>query len=336
VAAVRADLSSPAELRRVVKGADLAIGAVPGFMGYRTVAAIIEAGIPTVDISFFSEDPFTLNAAAKARGVTVLVDCGVAPGSGNLILGHVASQLEAVDEFTCMVGGLPVERRWPFEYRAVFSPVDVIEEYTRPARLVENSSVVVRPAPSEVEHVDLPGVGTLEAFNSDGLRTLLTTMDVPSMKEKTLRYPGHAEKMRILRDSGFFDRNEVEAGGVKVRPLDVSARLLTRAWKLEEGEEDLTVMRIRIDGRRGGSRVRLTYDLLDRYDRTSGVTSMARTTGYTCTAVARVVAAGAFCEPGVWAPEQLGRAPGAYDLIMADLERHGVRFQMREEILDGT
>ena len=336
VTAVRADLSSPEEVRRVVTGAHLAIGAVPGFMGYRTVETVIREGVPTVDISFFPENPFDLDGAAKERGVPVLVDCGVAPGCGNMILGHVASHLDTVDEFICLVGGLPVERRWPFEYRAVFSPVDVIEEYTRPARLVENGSMVVRPALSEVELVDLPGIGTLEAFNSDGLRTLLTTMDIPSMKEKTLRYPGHAEKMRMLRESGFFSQREIVAGGVKVRPLDVSARLLTEAWRLGEGEEDLTVMRVVVVGQSGGSPVRVTYDLLDRYDRDSGTTSMARTTGYTCTAVARVVAAGAFSEPGVWAPEQLGRVESAYDLIIADLERHGVRFQVREASLDGA
>jgi saccharopine dehydrogenase-like NADP-dependent oxidoreductase len=335
VTTVAADLSQPDEVRCVVAGADLVIGAVPGFMGFDTARTVIEAGIDMVDISFFEEDPFRLDAAARERGVTVLVDCGVAPGCGNMILGHLTTRLESIDSFVCMVGGLPIVRRWPYEYAAVFSPVDVIEEYTRPARLVEAGEIVVRPALSEIELVDLPGVGTLEAFNSDGLRTLLTTMKVPSMKEKTLRFPGHAERMRMLRETGFFGLDRVEVAGVGIRPLDLTARLLTDAWRLGEGEEDLTVMRIEVSGRRNGERVRVLYDLLDRYDRQGGVTSMARTTGYTCTAVARLMAGGNYQEPGVTAPEMLGAVPGAFDLVMADLARHGVSFTVREETVDG-
>ena len=335
VATTVADLSRPDEVQRVVAGADLVIGAVPGFMGFQTAATVIGQGIDLVDISFFEEDPFRLDAAARENGVTVLVDCGVAPGCGNMILGHLSTQLDDIDSFVCMVGGLPVMRRWPYEYAAVFSPLDVIEEYTRPARLVEAGKVVVRPALSEVELVDLPGVGTLEAFNSDGLRSLLTTMSVPSMKEKTLRYPGHADRMRMLRETGFFDQAPVEVGGVTIRPLDLTAQLLIDSWRLGEGEEDLTVMRIEVIGRRQGERVRVQYDLLDRFDREKGVTSMARTTGYTCTAVARTVAGGHYRKAGVSAPETLGSDADAFDLVMADLARHGVTFTVREEILEG-
>ncbi|NOZ77682.1 MAG: NAD(P)H-binding protein [Acidobacteria bacterium] len=328
---IQADLSRAEEVQRAIRDADLVIGAVPGFMGYQTVKAVIAAGKNMVDISFFPEDPFGLDAAAQERGVTVVVDCGVAPGCGNIVLGYTNTRLDEIERFTCMVGGLPVERRWPYEYRAVFSPIDVIEEYTRPARLVEHGRVVIRPALSEVELVDLPGIGTLEAFNTDGLRSLLTTMShIPFMKEKTLRYPGHAERMRMLRETGFFSQVPVEVDHTRVTPLSLTAKLLFEAWRLPRGEEDLTVMRIEIVGRRDGQRARVVYDLLDRYDRDTGTTSMARTTGYTCTAVARAVADGLFREPGISAPEDLGKMPGVYELVMKHLADRGIVFKISE------
>ncbi len=332
VETVEADLADPSRVTGLVRDADLAVGAVPGFMGFATVEAVIAAGTDMVDISFFEEDPFELDEVARQRGVTVLVDCGIAPGCGNIILGYLASTWEVVERFSCMVGGLPVERRWPWEYRAVFSPLDVIEEYTRPARMVEGGRIVVRPALSGVELVDFPGIGTLEAFNTDGLRTLLTTMDIPDMKEKTLRYPGHAEKMRLLREAGFFDRTPRAVGETVVRPLDMTASLLFPQWQLGEGEEDLTVMRVEVTGRRDGKPIRAVYELLDRYDRKTATTSMARTTGYTCTAAAEAVLGGLFRAPGVSPPERLGEIPGGFAHVMRHLEEHGVAFRVSERV----
>ncbi|NOZ95751.1 MAG: saccharopine dehydrogenase [Acidobacteria bacterium] len=331
VTAVEVDLADPDRVIELVRGADLAVGAVPGFMGFATMEAVIAAGVDMVDISFFGEDPFELDAAARGKGVTVLMDCGIAPGCGNVILGHHTATWEAVESFSCMVGGLPVERRWPWEYRAVFSPIDVIEEYTRPARMVRGGRVVVRPALSEVELVDFPGVGTLEAFNTDGLRTLVTTVDVAEMSEKTLRYPGHAEKMRLLREAGFFDTTPRRVGSAEIRPLDMTASLLFEQWRLGPEEEDLTVMRVEIRGRRGGTPVRARYELLDRYDRETGTTSMARTTGYTCTAAVRAVLDGLYRAPGVSPPERLGAVPGGYAHVMRHLAERGVVFDLSEE-----
>ncbi len=219
--AVRADLRDPAEVQRVVAGCDLVIGAVPGFMGSATLEAVIRAGMNAVDISFFDEDPFELDSLARERGVTAVVDAGIAPGFSNMVLGYHAAHMK-VRSFRCLVGGLPVERRWPYQYKAPFSPIDVLEEYTRPARLVLDGEVVVRPALSDAEPVEIEPIGTLEAFNTDGLRTLLRTMDVPEMVEKTLRYPGHIEIMRILRESGFLSKDAIDVRGVAVRPLDLA------------------------------------------------------------------------------------------------------------------
>ena len=251
LAAHVADLADAAAVRRVIADADLVIGAVPGFMGYATLRTVIEAGKNVVDISFFDEDPFTLDALAQERGVTAVMDCGVAPGLSNMILGYHAGRM-AVAEFRCLVGGLPAKRSWPWQYKAPFSPIDVLEEYTRPARLVENGRIVTKPALSDPELVEVEPVGTLEAFNTDGLRTLLKTVSVPNMAEKTLRYPGHIEYVRVLRESGFLDTEPVNVGGVAVRPIDMAAALLFPRWRLEEGEEEFTAMQIAVRGQEDG------------------------------------------------------------------------------------
>lgn len=324
---ITADLSQPHVVAETVAGHDLAVGAVPGPMGFATLRAVIDAGVDIVDISFFPEDPFELNKLAVHREVVAVVDCGIAPGCSNLILGHCEATWDEVESFSCWVGGLPTIRHWPYEYRSVFSPIDVIAEYTRPARLVVNGHVVSRPALSEVELLDLPGVGTLEAFNTDGLRTLLRTSTVPSMKEKTMRYPGHAEMMRLLRDSGFFSERPVDVEGGRVRPLDLTARLLADAWQPTDGEEDITVMRVEVEGTVDGADVRHRWDLLDRYDRERGISSMARTTGYTCTAAVNALAAGMGRRPGLVPPESLGRDQACFDAMMRYLADRGVVFR---------
>ncbi len=324
---VCADLGDPAALRGLVLDAELVVGAMPGTMGFQTVKTVLEAGRDIVDISFFAENPFLLDDLARERGVVAIVDCGVAPGCDNLILGHLATRLDSVQRFACYVGGLPLVRTWPWEYKAPFSPIDVIAEYTRPARYRAHGELVVMPALSEPELLDFAGVGTLEAFNTDGLRSLLTTIDVPFMVEKTLRYPGHIERIKVLRESGLLSETPVQLDGVAVRPLDLTARLLFPAWQLGPGEEDLTVMRVIVEGSRGGRRVRHAFDLLDRFDRATGTSSMARTTGYTCTAAVRAVARGLFTRKGISPPEFLGRQPECYDFILGELQARGVVFR---------
>lgn len=321
----RADLADPAAVRDLCAAHDLILGAAPGFLGFQCLRAAIESGRPVVDISFMPEDALELDGLARAKGVTAVVDCGVAPGMSNFLVGHVESELDETEEVLILVGGLPVVRRWPYEYVAVFSPIDVLEEYTRPARFVENGVVVVREALSDPELVDLPGVGTVEAFNTDGLRSLAYTLKVPQMKEKTLRYPGHIELMRVLRHAGYFSKDPVAVGGVTVRPLDVTSQLLFPKWTFEEEEADLTVMRVLAEGTRDGRRVRHTWDLFDRYDPVTKLRSMPRTTGYAATSMAVLLLRGAYREPGVHPPELLSRVPGLVDAFLAEYARRGLK-----------
>ena len=169
------DFSNLSLLTSILQPFDLVVGAVPGFMGLQTVKTVIEAGKNMVDISFFPEDPFQLDELAKSKNVTIVTDCGVAPGMGNIILGYHNKRMK-INEYECLVGGLPVVREWPYEYKAVFSPIDVIEEYIRPARYVQNSAMVTKEALSDPELIHFAGVGTLESWNSDGLRSLIKTI----------------------------------------------------------------------------------------------------------------------------------------------------------------
>jgi saccharopine dehydrogenase-like NADP-dependent oxidoreductase len=334
VETVLADLSSPASVKENVADADLVVGCVPGFMGYQTVEAVLQAGKSMVDISFFPEDAFELDELAREKGVTCLVDCGVAPGLTNLILGRMEEALDLTTAFRALIGGLPVERTWPWDYKAPFSPIDVIQEYVRPARLRRNGVDMTLPALSEVELVHFPGLGTLEAFNTDGLRSLLRTSDVPDMVEKTLRYPGHAELMRVLREAGFFSGDEIMAPSGKVRPSDVTETLLFDAWQFEEGEPDLTVGRISVEGTVDGDRVRHSWDLLDYYNPDTETSSMARTTGYTCAAMVLLVTEGLWKEPGVTPPEVVGRNAECFEFVLKHLDERGVNLFHRVETLD--
>ena len=324
---VAADLSDPRELLAAVTDADIVVGALPGSMGYNMIRTLAPAGKDIVDISFFAEDPFSLNTLAIENGITVITDCGVAPGMGNIILGYHNAMMD-VTNYECYVGGLPVERKWPWEYKAVFSPIDVIEEYTRPARYVENGYEVVREALSDPQLLHFDGIGTLEAWNSDGLRTLLKTMQVPDMIEKTLRYPGCIEYLRVLREAGFFSYEEIDVNGTRVRPIDLTAALLFPEWELKPGEEDYTVMRIIVEGKKKGGTARYLWELHDRYDRETGTISMARTTGYTCTAAVRLLAEGLFSRKGVCPPEYLGEDERNFRFIIDRLQERGVHYKM--------
>ncbi len=306
-----------------LKAADLVVNALPGNIGFATLEKLLTLKKPVVDISFFEQDPFQLQKSAKSNGVTAIVDCGVAPGLSNMLLGMHAFH-DDVDSFVCYVGGLPVQRSWPFEYKAPFSPSDVLEEYTRPARLKEKGEIVTRPALSEPQRIDLAPVGTLEAFNTDGLRTLLETVDIPNMKEKTLRYPGHRSLMEILSHCGFFSPKTTEVNDMPIRPMDLTSKLLFEAWKLEPDEPEITIMRVQIEGKKGasGKPFKVRYDLYDTF--MLGISSMARTTGYTCTAAVRLILEKGYSEPGIIPPEWLARDLEHTNYILGQLAQRSV------------
>jgi len=327
----KANLCYPGEVRNSAGSSDLVINAVPGHMGYNALKWLIESGKNVVDIAFFPEDPFTLEELALKHKTVVVFDAGVAPGMSNILSAHGYNEMDDVEEIRIYVGGLPRVRTLPYEYKAGFSPIDVIEEYTRPARFVSKGKVVTLPALSDPELLNFDRVGTLEAFNSDGLRSLMKTLSVPEMVEKTLRYPGHREKMLMLRDSGFFSSEETEINGQSIRPIDLTTKLLFPYWKLEEGEADLTVMRIIIKGTKGREKQEITWNLHDEYHPGSGIHSMARTTGYTATGIARLIIDGKYNVPGIHPPEHLAKDPDIVESLLQYLKKRGIVYQKRTE-----
>lgn len=316
------------DLETVLAPFDLVVCAVPGFLGFATLRKIIEVKKTVVDISFFAENALELDALAKANGVTAVVDCGVAPGMPNIVLGYHDQQLTVTD-FEYVVGGLPVQRQFPFEYKAPFSPIDVLEEYTRPARFKQNGQLVTRSALSDCEYRTYPEVGTLEAFNSDGLRSLLYTLPhIPNMREKTLRYPRHVEYIKVLQASGFFNTETIDVNGTSIRPIDFTAKILFEDWKLQPEEEEFTLMQINITGTTPeGTQQRITYDVLDRYDTLTQTSSMARTTGYTACAAVEACLAGLIPDQGILPPEYIGRYEACYHSILTYLKARGIDYR---------
>lgn len=323
---IKTDLSNYKDYPALLSGFDFVISAVPGFMGYKTLETIIQAKKNVVDISFFPENALELDALAKEHDVTAIVDCGVAPGMSNLILGYHNERMKITD-FECMVGGLPKKRIYPFEYKAPFSPVDVLEEYTRPARYVENSHIVTKPALSDAELIDFEKVGTLESFNTDGLRSILFTMNhIPNMKEKTLRYPGHINLMQGLIKAGFLSTKAVSFKGQLISPMGFTSSLLFDQWKLGETEEEFTIMQIKVSN---VEKV-ICYNLYDEYDAATQTSSMSRTTGYTCTAALNMLAEKLFTAKGVFPPEIIGKDEACFKFILSYLEERNIHYIKKE------
>jgi saccharopine dehydrogenase-like NADP-dependent oxidoreductase len=316
---VQTDVLAPGEMERIAGDADVVLSAMPGAVGMRVLARLVEMGKDVVDISFTEEDPAELNARAAARGATVIVDCGVCPGLSNIAAAHVArARFARLHRYVCYVGGLPREPRPPWFYKNPFAAESVIDEYTRPCRFRIGGEPCTFEPLSGAETVEFAETGPLTAFHTDGIRTLLASLpEVPTLVEKTLRHPQHYEFIVRLRDAGFFAPDVLPA----------LATVARRAWRFEPGEADLTVMRLLFEGEApGGAPVRLTMDLVDHYDSANGLLSMARTTGFTATAAARLLLDGRFRRPGVHPPEVLGFDEELYRAMIAMLGERGVRF----------
>ncbi len=304
------DVTDSKALSEWIAPADIVLLAVPGFLGYKALETIINSGKNVVDISFSPENILDLNPLAVEKGVTVIVDAGVAPGIPNYLLGYWDAQLN-IESFEYYVGGLPKNPQPPFNYKAPFSPIDVIEEYTRPARMLVDHEIITQPALSDIERMKFEDAGTLEAFNTDGLRSLLSTMNhIPNLKEKTLRYPGHAELMLEYRNKGLFnDKN-----------IDETSKKLFEAWKLDENEIEFTVLDIII---KGDMKI-ITYHLYDEFNLESRTSSMARTTGYTATASINLILENIWNDYGVFPPEMVGVKPECIQFILQYLSQRDV------------
>lgn len=321
---VEEDLSDPRNIHSLVQNADVVVGAVPGFLGYRVLEALIQAKKPVVDISFMPEDPMTLHDLAHKNGSRVVVDMGLSPGLNNLFVGYACSK-QNFDEGTMVVGGLPKVPSLPYQYQVVFSVRDVIEEYTRPARFLENGKIITKEALSDVELINFDDIGTLEAFNTDGLRTLLKTSKIPTLKEKTLRYPGHAQDMWKLRFAGFFEE----------RFLPMTCEVLKQAWAPKDLGHDLVVLDVRLKGKTHQA----YFSLRDEYHTEQQASAMARTTGLPCVVMALALLESPQDIPvGVYPPEFIGHIEPLFHTVLQKLKAHGVhvRYDITQEHVSCT
>lgn len=304
---VEADLSDGAAAARLLRGCDLAVGALPSRYGVAIMRAAIEARRNLVDVSFTPENPLALDAEARAAGIFILPDCGVAPGLSHLLVGRAAAARGTPREVTIMVGGVAQDPMRPMGYVVTWSLDDLLEEYTRPARIVRGGRPLEVPVFSGLEHVAVEGVGVMEAFYSDGLRTLIDSLPgVLEMGEKTLRWPGHVAAAWPLVKSGRFVE-EIRARCTADPPEDLVALVVRLRWD-DAGEETT---------------------LVDRYDPATRLTAMARTTALTTSACAQLAASGIVRDTGVLPLERVGRDERAFEFVRAAVARHGIGMRTR-------
>lgn len=323
VSAMQLDVTKLDVLQRTLKEYDAVMGFLPGNLGCRLMDACITAEVGLVDVSFMVEDPLRLNKRAVDAGVTIIPDCGLAPGISNLLVGHAVSELDEVKAVHIMVGGLPEKPVTPLGYVITWSPESLIDEYTRKAGIVRNGKSVRVEALTGLETVDFPGVGELEAFWTDGLRTLMSTVKAEDMWEKTLRYRGHAEKVKAFEQLGFFDEEEIDVDGVKVSPRKLTVKLLGRKLRMPD-QKDIVALSVEVDGVKNRRKKCYVYHLLDCYDKKHGVTAMARTTAYPASIITQLMLDGAIKEKGVVPPENIGSNEEAFADFMSELTKRGV------------
>ncbi len=316
---VRIDASDFDNLVEVMKEFELVIGALPGRFGYRVVKAAINAGTDMVDVSFMPENPLELRDEAEKAQVTVIFDAGFAPGLSHILMGRVWNELDDMKEGYIYVGGLPKEPKPPLYYRITWSPKDLIEEYTRPARVIRDGEINAIDPFERIERVEV-GDFEFEAFASDGLRSLLESVRAEKLEEWTLRWPGHLEKMRVLRELGFFKPEHVDKTLEVIMPLMIYE------------SPDFSIMQVFGRGTLEGEPKEIGYRLYD--EERDGFTSMARVTGFTASIVARLVAE-QNCIYGVIPPEILGMRIDTFTRITDELADRGIRLERWENAPPG-
>lgn len=330
---VQTDASSYSELVSAIKKFDLAVGTLPGTLGFQACKASISAKVDMVDVSYMPEDVMALNKAALKAKVCVVPDCGMSPGLGNILVGRAISKLDQVESVHMLNGGLPEKPVPPLGYIITWSVKDLIDMYSRKVNIVKDGKLTQVEAMSGLEEITFPSVGKLEAFYTDGLRTLLHTVkDTREMWEKTLRYSGHVEKIKLLKTLGFFDEKPIEIENIQIRPREIAAKLLERKLKKPE-IPDIVAMHVEVGGLKDGKKVMYAFHMLERYDKKRKVTAMARTTAYTTSVVAQLVAKKAIEEKGVIPPEKLGMNEKLYEKFMDMMKRRRIVVKESKKIM---
>ncbi len=332
-----------AELSKLLENSDLGVGALPYGIAEEAVQTAVESGTSFVDLihSWRYEKSSPLDAKAKQKGVTIIPACGFAPGLTNILAKYAADQMEDVDSVKIKVGGIPEVPKQPLNYKIVFAVESVLEEYTRDALVVRDGKKENLPALSEVEELSFDGLPDqkFEAFITDGLSTLPETLKrVKFMEEKTIRWQGHVDQISLLMDLGFFSERPVnlKTTGARVSPRALLCTLLDRKLAMHQGDKDMTLMRVAVQGRKkkGDRATRIhQFEMIDRFDSTTQTTSMARTTAYPCCTVGQMILEGKITERG-FIPPELAIKDDRFDEFMSRLERKGLSIKEREFLAD--
>ena len=322
--AIRFNTSDHESMVKTLKQYDLVLGALPGDYGYSALKAVIDAKKNMVDVSFTPEDPTKLDYKAKKAGVTIIPDSGVAPGLSNMLVGYGSSKLDKTEEVKIMVGGIPEVDVPPLGYTVTWSADGLIDEYIRDVTVILEGKRKQVPPLSGLEEIVFPGVGTLEAFFTDGLRTLVSSFpSVQNIYEKTLRYPGHVEKVKMLKELGFFSEDPVIVQGSPIMPKMVSARIFEKnLTKPEIG--DILAMMIEVNGVKDEQNQGYRYHVLEYIDHSTGVSAMARTTAYTASIVAGILVDGGISKKGIIPMEKLGSDHGFVSKVFSELKERRI------------
>ena len=320
------DVRNAEGVRALMRESDAAMSAIPYYFNLDLARHAADVGVHFCDLGGNTDIVFEqkrLDAKARERGITIVPDCGLAPGMVNILAQNGIDQLDTVDEVKIYVGGLPQKPEPPLNYQIVYSLEGVLDYYTTLSWVVRNGEREQVKALSEIEpvHFDAP-VGELEGFHTaGGLSTMAFRYEgkIPTMEYKTLRYPGHAKIMEAIRDLGLLELDPIDVKGVRVSPRDVAITVMGPRLKKENGK-DLVALRVTVKGKKGGESKAIQYELVDRYDESRGISAMMRTTGYSLSITGQMQARGEVQPPGVHTPDEC--IPS--DRYIAELRKRGI------------
>jgi lysine 6-dehydrogenase len=324
------DISDTAAATELMRGHDSVISCVNYWYNVALSRAAIEVGANFCDLggnNYIVDEQLALDPQAKAAGVSVIPDCGLAPGMVSILAMHGARQFDELSEIHIRVGGLPQEPQPPLNYQLVFSVEGLINEYIEVARVIRNGEIIEVPSMTELEDLTFEGFPPLEAFQTSGGTSTLPETFLGKVREldyKTIRYAGHCDKFKTMMDLGLCSSHEITADFQKVVPRKVFARLLE--MYLPADEPDYVLVRLEFVGRRKDSQApdsRLVYDIVDKKDEATGLSAMMRTTAFPASIIAQMMAKGDVLTPGA-TPQEKAIDP---DRFVAELERREIIIQ---------
>ena len=331
------------EVTKLMRGADLGVGALPHAVAGESVQAALDSGISWIDLihSWRYERSPSLDSKAKQKGITIIPACGLAPGLTSILAKYAADQMEDVESVKIDVGGIPEAPKQPLNYKIVFAIESVLEEYTRDALIVRDGKKLIVPAMSELEELSFPDLPDqkFEAFITDGLSTLPETLKkVKFMEEKTIRWQGHTDQIKLLMDLGFFSERPInlKTTGARVSPRGLLTTLLDKKLAMHQGDKDMTLMRVSVKGKKkkGDRATRIhQYEMVDKFDGATQTTSMARTTAFPCSTVGQMMLEGKITERG-FIPPELAIKDDRFNEFVSALERKGLFIKEREFLAD--